>query len=52
MTGYGFAGPMTAQGTVFDAKATAAAAGHQGSVYLYGYLSSGHYSWLFALLGW
>jgi hypothetical protein len=26
MTGYGFTGPMTARGTVFDAKAAGAAA--------------------------
>jgi hypothetical protein len=40
MTGYGFCGPMTATGTVFDAKAETATA--TGSRYRHGY----RYTWM------
>ena len=46
MTGYGFTGPMTARGTVFDAKSAAAAADVTGARYRYGHRAN----WIGALL--
>lgn len=54
MTGYGFVGPMTAMGTVFDDKEESAAGDGQSpaaSRYRYGFNLRYHVRLLFALIG-